>query len=218
MNADDRMPFFELIDTTYELIGKTPAARVIGPAAKAMMFEDLERFPLELIRAALRAHRSDPAVGHFTPSPAHIIAQIDKRRTVLWVSADEAWSMAPKIEGMPALMTTEMAAALAAAAPLLADGDKVAARMAFKACYDRLIDRAKLERRPPQFFVSPGGSYEDQQAVVEEGVRKGLLPAPAPQPVLVLETTPRGPRPDLKALLLSLKPKDIPPPEAKDYE
>ena len=33
----------------------------------------------------------------------------------------------------------------AAAAPLLADGDKVAARMAFKGAYDRLVERAKLE-------------------------------------------------------------------------
>lgn len=220
MNAADRLPFFELIDITYDLIGKTAAAKMIGPAAKAMFFEDLERYPLDLIRAALSAHRSDPAVGQFTPSPAHIIAQIEKRRRVAWLSADEAWAQVPKIEGQPGLLNDVSAQALAIAAPLLAGGDDTAARMAFKACYTRLVDLAKLERRGPQYFVSPGGSYEEQAAVVAEGQRLGLLAAPpttTAQQMLASSRTP-GVKPDLKALLLSLTPKTIPPPERKDYE
>ena len=218
MDERDYPEFAEMIDITYELIGKTEAAKVIKPAAKKMFFEDLQRYPLDLIRAALSAHRSDPAVGQYTPSPAHIIAQIEKRRRVAWLSADEAWAQVPKIEGQPGILNDVSAQALAVAAALLADGDETAARMAFKGCYTRLVDLAKLERRGPKYFLSPGGSFDEQLAVQAEGVRLGLLPAPkvADAPLLEEKCT-AGAKPDLKALLLSLTPKTIPPPEREDY-
>ncbi len=218
MTPQDAPRFYELLDLTYDMIG-VGAAKIISAPVKVLFFQDLERYELRLIEAALSAHRMDPVRGKFTPKPADIEHQINIRRPVVWLSADEAWARAPKIEEMPAVITTEIAQALAAAAPLLADGDKVAARMAFKGCYDRLVERAKLERRGPQYFVSPGGSYEDQQAVIEEGQRQGLLPAPAKVPELALpgpRTT--GAKPDLKALLLSLNQKTMLPPEAEDYE
>lgn len=219
MNPDDRLPFFELMDVTYDLIGKTAAAKVISPAAKAMFFEDLMRYPLDLIRAALSAHRTDPAVGQYTPSPAHIIAQIEKRRRVAWLSADEAWAQVPKIEGQPGILNDVTAQALAVAGPLLAEGDDTAARMAFKGCYTRLVDLAKLDRRGPKYFLSPGGSYDEQQAVLAEGVRQGLLPAPVVEAAPQLEA-PRthGAKPDLKALLATLTPKIMIPMERQDYE
>lgn len=221
MNQADAPRFFELLDLTYDMIGNG-AGKIISPAAKAMFFTDLERYPLELIEAALSAHRQDDKRGQFTPKVADIAYQIERRRRVNWLSADEAWSQVPKIEGQPGIMNDITAQALAVAAPFLALArpDMTAARMAFKGCYERLLERAKLERRGPVYFVSPGGTYEEQKAVEQEAVRQGLLQAPRTEPVPLLETAKRTPgaKPDLKALLLSLNDKSMPPPEVKDYE
>ena len=210
--------FAEMLDLTYDMIGVGPA-KVVSPAAKAMFFKDLERYDLVLIEAALSAHRQDPERGKFTPKVADIAYQIERRRAVSWLSPDEAWAQVPKMENQPGLLNDVTAQALAVAIPLLDAGDDVAARMAFKGCYTRLVERAKLERRGPVYFVSPGGSYEDQLAVVEEGQRMGLLPAPKVEAVPLLETrrTP-GAKPDLKALLLSMQPKTMLPPEDQDYD
>ena len=223
MNQQDAQAFFELLDLTYDMIG-VGAGKVISPAAKAMFFQDLERYPLELIAGSLAAHRADPERGKFTPKVADIVYQIERRRRVSWLSADEAWSQVPKVEGQPGLMNDVTAQALAVAQQFLdlPRPDLTAARMAFKGCYERLVERAKLERRGPVYFVSPGGSYEEQQAVLMEGVRQGLLTAQV-QEVMMLahqhegRRTP-GAKPDLKALMLSLNTKEMPPPEAQDYE
>ena len=223
MNQQDAHAFFELLDLTYDMIGVGPA-KVISPAAKAMFFQDLERYPLDLIAGSLTAHRADPERGKFTPKVADIVYQIERRRKVSWLSADEAWAQVPKTEGQPGLLNDVTAQALAVAQQFLnlPRPDLTAARMAFKGCYERLVERAKLERRGPVYFVSPGGSYEEQQAVLMEGVRQGLLTAQV-QEVMMLahqhegQRTP-GAKPDLKALLLSLNTKEMPPPEAQDYE
>jgi len=223
MNPHDANAFFELLDLTYDMIGVGPA-KIISAKAKKMFFEDLERYPLDLIEASLTAHRQDPERGKFTPKPADIVYQIERRRRVSWLSADEAWAQVPKIEGQPGLMNDVTAQALAVANQFLAlpKPDMTAARMAFKGCYDRLVERAKLERRGPVYFVSPGGSYEEQEAVKEEGQRLGLLAAPkhdvTPQQMLAQPQRTHGAKPDLKALLLSMKSKEMPPPEAQDYE
>lgn len=219
MNQEDAKPFFAMLDLTYDMIG-VGAAKVISAPAKKMFFHDLERYPLDLIEASLAAHRQDPVRGKFTPKPADVVYQIERRRKVAWLSADEAWSQVPKIEGQPGLLNDVTAQALAVANQFLAlpKPDMTAARMAFKGCYERLAERAKLERRGPVYFVSPGGSFEEQQAVIEEGVRQGLLSAPAKVPELALSKPSRGARPDLKALMLSMTPKTMPPPEDQDYE
>jgi hypothetical protein len=221
MNASDRLAFFELLDLTYDMIGVGPA-KIISPAAKAMFFTDLERYPLDLISGSLAAHRADPERGKFTPKVADIVYQIERRRRVSWLSADEAWSQVPKIEGQAGLLNDVTAQALVVASQFLNQPrpDMTAARMAFKGCYDRLVERAKLERRGPVYFVSPGGSFEEQQAIEQEAVRQGLLPARVEAVVPLLETSKRTPgaKPDLKALLLSMQPKTMPPPEPQDYE
>lgn len=221
MNQQDAQAFFELLDVTYDIIG-VGANKIISPAAKAVFFEDLERYPLELVKASLAAHRGDPERGKFTPKPADIIYQIERRRKVSWLSADEAWAQVPKIEGQPGLLNDVTAQALAVAQPFLVmvRPDLTAARMAFKGCYERLVERAKLERRGPVYFISPGGSPEEMQAVADEGVRQGLL---APHKMVEIKalappTRTLGAKPDLKALLLSLNQKTMPPPEAQDYE
>lgn len=210
MRPDDAPAFFKLLDDTYDMIGKSPAAKVISATAKALFFNDLKRYPLELIEHALSAHRLDPDRGRFTPTVADISSQIERRRPLQWVGADEAWASVPKLESEPAVLNQVTVQALAAAQPLLAEGDMIAARMAFKNCYDRLVARAKLDRVNPEYFLSPGGTFEDQEAVKAEAQRQGLLPAPEQvQEQQRLAGVSSANRAKLKALLLELKPKMI---------
>lgn len=222
MNQSDAPAFFALLDTTYDLIGVGPA-KIISPAAKAMFFTDLQMYPLHLIEAALSAHRVDPERGRFTPKPADIASQIERRRAVQWLGADEAWAQVPKIEGQPGIMNDVTAQALAVATPLLVEGDDTAARMAFKSTYNRLVERAKLEKRAPAYFVSPGGTFEEHQAVILEAARQGLIPHRTVAHVAALSSAQQptrtpGAKPDLKALMKSMQPKLMPPPERQDYE
>lgn len=185
MSPEDQEPFFELLDATCDVIG----CKVISGAGKAMMFQDLERYPFRLMQDALAAHRADKDRGQWAPSTANIEYQIDRRRKNSWLSADEAFARLTFDESEPCLLNQVTAQALAVAAPHMNQTrpDRNAARMAFRACYDRLMEQEKLERRPPQYFVSPGGSMEAQEAVKAEGVRMGLLPQSWAPQVLALD-------------------------------
>lgn len=205
MLQTEAQEFFDLIDATCDAIG----CKVISGGGKALMFQDLERYPFDLIRAALAAHRADKDRGQWQPSVANIEYQIDRRRKNQWETADEAYAKLPQptapslgyredgstyvdhraSEPPACLLNQVTSAAWAVALPHLqrARPDHNAARMAFRATYERLVEREKLERRPPQYFVSPGGSIDEQEAVKAEGVRLGLLPQSWAPQVLALE-------------------------------
>lgn len=217
MQTDDFKEFSALLDATYDMIGVGPA-KVISPTAKAMFFGDLQHYDLDLVRGALMAHRQDPERGRFTPKTADVVYQIERRRAVQWVAADEAWAQVPKLEREPGLLNQVTAAALAAASEFLdmPRPDLVAARMAFKSTYDRLAEQEKLAGRPPKYWPSPGGTHEEFEAVKAEGVRLGLLPpsfAPATAPQLGHTTT--ADRAKFKQALAGLQMKSLPPPEAE---
>lgn len=230
MCDDDEAEFYTLLVHTCQAC--QPNAKPLTVEAMNMIFEDLRDYPLELVKKALQAHRRDKDRGQWLPNAAHIEHQIDMRRVVKWIAADEAWAKMPKVEGQPALLNDVTVQALAAAQPFLdqmhegADGrltprpDMVAARMAFKGCFERLVERAKLEKRVPKYFVSPGGSYEEQQVLIDESVRLGLLAPPKRLQQLAHDTgsTRSAPPPEFKALLLNMQGKTMPPPEAEDYE
>lgn len=221
MCDDDEAEFYTLLVNTCQAC--QPNAKPLTVEAMNMIFEDLRDYPLELVKKALQAHRRDKDRGQWLPNAAHIEHQIDMRRVVKWIAADEAWAKMPKTEGQPALLNDVTVQALAAAQPhldILPRPDLVAARMAFKACYDRLVERAKLERRVPVYFISPGGSPEEQQQVQDEAVRLGLLAPPKRLQQLAHDTgsTRSVPPPEFKALLLNMQGKTMPPPEEQDYE
>lgn len=232
MQPADRTAFFDLLDATYDMIGVGPA-KVISPAAKALFFGDLQHYDIDLVRCALAAHRQDPERGRFTPKTADVIYQIERRRAVQWVSADEAWATVPKLESDCGLLNQVTAAALAVAQDLIDSGDMIGARVAFIRAYDARVAKAKMDpdpaQRVPVTWVSGGNhpqrhqdSHSERQMVLEQARNAGLLPAPKKEPVPVSAlSAPRSSpsaKPDLKALLLALKPKAMPPPEERDYD
>lgn len=222
MEADEKMKFFELLDATCDAISMR---QPLTGAAKALIWEDLERYPFELVRAALAAHRQDKDRGQWQPNTAHIEYQIDRRRRNNWLSADEAFAKLSFDEGAPLLLNQVLAAALAVAAPFMAQRrpDPNAARMAFRACYERLVEQEKLARRAPNWWISPGGSEEARQALQGEAARLGYLnvqglpfspPAAAPQ---IGYEAPRHAPPSALEALHAFKPKALPAPDPQDY-
>lgn len=213
MEAADRLPFFELLDATCEAISMR---QPMTAGAKVLLWEDLERYPFELVRAALAAHRQDKDRGQWQPNTAHIEYQIDRRRKNNWLSADEAFARITFEQGQPCILNQVTSAALAVAAPFMDQErpDKNAARMAFRACYDRLVEQEKLNRRSPRHWVSPAGSQEEQNAVREEGIRLGLL-GPTWSPPAAPQLGYSAPPPGAMEALKNFSFKALPPPEAE---
>lgn len=97
-----------------------------------------------------------------------------------WLSANEAWSLALPAadERNSVVWTAEASKAWQVALPLIDAGDKVGARMAFNASYDRLVAEAKNAGKHPQHEVSAGWDASGRDVAIESAQRHGLLPKP----------------------------------------
>lgn len=233
MDAADRLPFFELLDATCDAIRM---GYPLSAGAKAIMFEDLKKYPFQLVKEALAAHRRDTKRGQYQPNTSHVEYQIAIASAAQWPSANEAWGRISKpgavgkilrdgklrndyreVEPAPCLMNQVTAAALQSAMPQLEAGDIIPARVTFIGTYDRLVEREKQAGALPRYWVSPGGTPEDQAAVREEGIRLGLLNvtwAPAAVPQLGNSTPPPGALEALRGFSL----KSLPPPEPESCD
>lgn len=138
-----------------------------------MWWKAMQAFPDGAVTAAAEQHIK---TNHFPPQLADIVklcsAQIDGQ----WLGADEAWALMPKSEHDSAMLTNEIAQAMASASSLLEMGDKVAARMAFKDAYNRLVEQAKIAGRAPRYFPSFGGDKLGHAAVLSQAVLRGQIP------------------------------------------
>lgn len=174
MRSSERAEFGEVMRDAREAIGQ---GEPYTEGGLDLMFAALAEYDLRIIQQALVDHINSPD-GKWRPNASYIQTQIQRRADVQWISADEAWARIPMQENEPGLLNQVTAQALAVAAPFLNQPrpELNAARMAFRACYDRLVEQEKLNRRTPQYWVSPAGSIEAQEQVKQEGVRLGLLP------------------------------------------
>lgn len=114
--------------------------------------------------------------SHFAPQLADIVKLCQSQVPDIWLGPDEAWALMPKSEQDSAMLTDEIAQAMAAASALLEQGDKVAARMAFKDCYTRLVEQAKVQGRPPRYFPSFGADAMGRVQVLGNAVLRGQVP------------------------------------------
>lgn len=99
---------------------------------------------------------------------------------------NEAWSIALQSfdEAETVLMTAEIQQAASAAAPIIEARDKVGARMAFIAAYQRLVDASRAAAGQVVWRISLGHNPERRVLAVEEAQRLGRLPAPEAQRLL----------------------------------
>lgn len=186
MQANDYDDFAQLLDDVYDLIG-SGANKVINGGAKSMFFAALAPYSLATVRAALGAHCVDKVRGRFTPKPADIIEQIEASALNDGrPGAEEAWAIALRSqdEADTVVWTAECAEAYALAGSVMALGDEVGARMAFKEAYLRVVAAARAERRPAAWTASIGWDGGRRDQALQRAVVAGLLPMPAAQALL----------------------------------
>lgn len=160
----------KLVYATAEVLGQEMRA-----SAGVLIAEDLSVYPFGEIRSALARCRAEL---HGKLTLAAIVERIPSANAHL--SGNEAWALAlhSTDEQETVVWTPEIARAFAAAKPVLDGGDKVGARMAFLAAYERELVTAKAEARPPEWTVSLGHDPQRREIVLGDAVRAGKLPAP----------------------------------------
>lgn len=137
------------------------------PVAK-MMASDLSEYPLDAVLKALLKVRREHQ-GRLTL--AAVISRIDDGRP----GADEAWAQIPRDEYTTSVLTKEMMQALAVAQPLLNEGDQIAARMAFKDAYKKLVDEARTGRIPVSWSISIGWDKAGRVSELADAVIAGKI-------------------------------------------
>jgi hypothetical protein len=116
------------------LITLGATAEVMGTqlqsAALMLMAEDLSEYPLSATLAAIKRCRRE-LNGRLTL--AVILERVQAADGI--PGAEEAWALMSRPEDDTVVITEQMGEAMQIAGPLLKDGDRVAARMAFKEAY-----------------------------------------------------------------------------------
>jgi hypothetical protein len=207
MHNEDLPQFAKLLGDVFAGYGKSLTdAKEIG-----LWFKQLSPFPAATIRKAFEAYRMERP--DFAPVPNGIVARcklLDGRP-----DDNEAWAIAitSQDERETVVWTSEMAEAFSLASPLLATGDEIGARMAFKDAYKRLVDDARASNKPVQWSVSAGWDTSRRQITVEKAVVAGLLAGPQPHLALPNESGLPAGRPEgLQKLIETINALNTPAP------
>lgn len=185
MNPTKRL--LQAIAVTAELTGTQ-----LSDAAARVMAQDLARYPeAQVLGALTRCRRELRAHGLTIES---VLTRLDDGRP----GAEEAWAMIPRDEAQSVVWTEEMAQAWGVAAPLLEEGDQVAARMAFAETYRKLIQAARDAGAAVKWTPSLGFDPYGREAVLLDSARRGRLTA---QHVAGLLPHRDEPHPEIAALL-----------------
>jgi hypothetical protein len=153
----------EAVAVTAELCG-----RVFTPAAAKIFVGDLAGYPEPQVIAALRRCRRE-VKGIL--SVQDVVSRLDDGR----LGSEEAWAMLPKSEAESVVWSSEMAEAARISAPLLEEGDRVGARMAFKQAYERLVAAARDAGVPVDWQVSLGHDPRGREEALRIAVERGRL-------------------------------------------
>ena len=165
MNTTEKESFIDMLQTTVELYGSKLTAGSVSIWTAVM-----GKYDFEDVRDALAMHIAN---SPHAPKPSDLINFINAKDGR--PGADEAWAMVPHNESVSAVLSQEMLTAMGSSNPLLDEGDAVAARMAFKSAYTRLVNEARAISRPAEWFPSLGDDKFGRQEVIKEAVRLGRL-------------------------------------------
>ena len=190
LNDEEQAQLADMLAVTAEVVGDQ-----LRPTAGLVMVDDLSCYSLPVLTKALTQCRRE-LKGRLTL--AAIIERIDDGHP----APNEAWAVAIRAsdEGATVVWTREMEMAWGAARPLMAEGDKVAARMAFIEAYGRNIRDAKANRTQAKFHPSLGFDAAGRDAALRDAVARGLLSAASVEPHLLPGTAPALPAPIQKLI------------------
>ena len=153
----------EEVQATEELCGSA-----LSEGALAVLAGDLEGCDEAAIFSSLRRCRAEVR-GRL--NLAEILNRVDDGHP----GPEEAWAMLPRDEFVTVVWTQQMASAWGLVRHLMDEGDMVAARMAFREAYVRLVGSAREERRRPQWSPSLGHDVSGREMPLREAVAKGRL-------------------------------------------
>lgn len=169
----DLEEFQGMLDAVCSLISR--GTHMPNEADSAMWFRALGAYDLSVVRRGLDGHVKDPQRGKFVPTPADIIAQIERLCFDGRPGVEEAWAMVPQSETETVVWTAEMAEAYNACAPLLNAGDRIAARMTFREVYARELARAKAIGAPVTWIPCLGSDKVHRERVLGDAVKTGRI-------------------------------------------
>lgn len=159
--------------------------------AKRVFAEDLSRYPEHQVLAALERCRREVR-GRLVL--ADVLNRLDDGRP----GPEEAWAMIPQDEGRSSVWTEEMQRAYGVAYKLLAEGDAVSARMAFKETYQREVQKARDEGVAVRWTATLGEDKGGREQAKHDAAQRnraaqGLpaLPFHAPEHALPAPEEPR---------------------------
>lgn len=146
------------------------AGKALSQKAMSSIFDDLEDYPLHIVLGALKVHRK---TAKFAPTVFDIMEIIKDRTGAKHVGVEEAWTIAVESfdEYSTVVWTKEIAEARGIASDLY-QRDKVAARMAFKDAYSRIIKTA----HDPKWFTTIGFDPQRRHDAVAAAVLLKRLP------------------------------------------
>ena len=160
------MPTLNLIKAiavTAELTGTQ-----FSEIAAEVMATDLALYPENQVMKALTRCRRE-LKGRLTI--ADVVTRLDDGRP----GAEEAWSMIPRDEAATVVWTDEMAVAFGVVTHMLAAGEEIPARMAFKEKYLALVAAARDNRTAPKWTPSLGSDPNGRMAALETAVMLGRM-------------------------------------------
>lgn len=178
MTLEEKEQVLRTLVATAEVMGGE-----MKPTTALVMAQDLDEYPFHEVMTALNRVRKE-ATGKLTLKA--IIDMLSPGRD--WLSANEAWSLALPAadERNTVVWTREARDAFNIALPLLEEGDKIGARMAFIAAYERSVSIAKAAGGAPNVEVSEGWDKQLRAVAVDQAVNRGLLPPPRQEEALAL--------------------------------
>ncbi len=169
MRDQDKQKFLKMMQATLAIFDKSASNETVG-----IWWKLLASYEFSDVEIAFSRYLATTE-GKFAPKPASIIAIIEAIRPDGRPGADEAWAMIPRDESATAVMSQEMHEALGIAQPLLDEGDKIGARMAFKEAYCLIVERNKFSGVAPAWSVSLGWDVNGRESVIREAILFGRL-------------------------------------------
>lgn len=143
MKPSEDSRLLEIVRATGEIY-----SRQVSVAAALMFLADLDHFTSQEVIAALSKCRKELRMF---PSVAEVISRVDDGRP----GVEEAWGMIPKSEDDSVVWTDEMAEAWGSCRGMI-EHDPVAARMAFKETYTKIVAEKRNQGKKPNWFPSLG--------------------------------------------------------------
>ncbi len=169
MDETDKQRFRELIEELGNMYGQE-----VGPKYAPYWRVLSARMDIETMANAVDAHMADPQRGRFFPTPADLLHQCRDPRFI-HPAADAAWAIALESmdEQASVILTPEIMQARSAALPVWESGDRIGARMAFRAAYEQVLLQSNTA---PRWQFSPGHDPQRRAEAAQRALDQGLLP------------------------------------------